>query len=153
MEQVKSFEIKFDLINEQPESFLPFSFQQLKQFVIHFPNAEFHPSFNEQFFNFIDKHPKISHISIKNIETFRIVNWSRLSNSLPLLFDINLSSCWLTTDEAIELMDKFQMLKKFHFKLSCPPDTLLNRLNKIWEMAYNKNEKCVKLLRTLQGKN
>lgn len=132
-----------------PVYFLPFSFKRLEKFSIYFPKPEFHSSFNGQFFNFINKHSMITHLSISEIDSPELVDWSRLADSLPLLVEITLSNCWFKTYEAIDLLVKFRMLKKFHFKLNDEYDSFLKRLGYKWEGRYKSVEKIVELKRRI----
>lgn len=128
-----------------PVCFLPFSFEKLEKFIISFPEAQYYNSFVEEFFNFICKHLTIKNLSITNISHSDIVDWSRLAESLPSLVEITLSTCWFSTDEAIDLLTKFQMLKEFHFKLSDAYDIFRRRLERNWEGTYKADGKSVVL--------
>lgn len=145
MKNVKLFSIRFCKLDEFPICFLPFSFENLEKFIISFPRAKFHSSFIDEFFNFINKHSTIKKLSITNICRSDVVDWSRLAESLPLLVEITLSTCWFSTDEAIELLYKFEMLKKFQFKLSDEYDILRRSLDRNWEGTYKAVEKSVVL--------
>ncbi|XP_055318374.1 uncharacterized protein LOC129576770 [Sitodiplosis mosellana] len=149
MKRVKSFKIHFDKLEELPECFLPFTFEQLEKLTIHFPKADFHSSFNEEFFNFIDKHSKIKHLTIGNIDTSGDVDWLELAKSLPLLVEISLGCCLFSTDEAINLISKFRMLNQLRFKLSDNYNSFRERLGYTWEGIYKVDDKTVELKRRI----
>lgn len=110
-ENVRAFQLYVRKWNVSP--IIPFSFKQLHSFVIEFPKSEFQSSFKEEFFNFINRHPTITHLAISNIENVEVVDWSRLAKSLPLLVEIWLDDCSLSIREASDIMDKFPKLERF----------------------------------------
>lgn len=81
MKNVKTFGIVLDL----PIPCLPFKFDQLRKFSLFFPKGEFLSAFSEEFFDFIGRHPTITELSIMNTEPLDIIDWSKLSQYLPLL--------------------------------------------------------------------
>lgn len=117
MKSVKSFNINVYWFNKLSVRFLPFSFERLENFYIYFPKPAFHSYFTEEFLNFIGRHSTIRCLLIEGIKSPGIVDWSRLAKCLPLLNIINIFDCPCSTSEAIEIIDKCQMLEKFCFKL------------------------------------
>ncbi|XP_055306465.1 uncharacterized protein LOC129570773 [Sitodiplosis mosellana] len=120
--------------NEWPTCSLPFSFEKLEKFDVSPPKQiEFLPNFFEDFFNFIDKFPKITDLSISSYENSSAMDWSRLTRSLPLLVTISIHISF-STDEAIDFMAKFPLLRKFNFMLSDLDELeyLCQRLGKKW---------------------
>lgn len=86
----------------------------------------FYRSFKESFFDFIEKHPKISHLKFTNPKTTFTMDWSRLACSLPLLVKIEiLKHLPVSGDEIIKANERFSVLKMFQFKLSDDYDTFL----------------------------
>ncbi|XP_055319522.1 ATP-dependent RNA helicase DHX8-like [Sitodiplosis mosellana] len=99
----------------------------------------------DEFYNFIDENSNISIVRISNIHP-SYVDWSRLARSLPLLDTIKLHAR-LSTGEAIELMAKFRMLKKFEFVLKDEYGHFRERLCYEWESKYDTAQKFVELKR------
>lgn len=152
MKGVKSF--KYDLFIHDSVfwSHFPFLFENLEKCRIHFP-LELFPigSFPDQFYNFIDRHSSIINLSIGGYiapsKGFLILDWSRLAKSLPLLLEFELFKYEISADEAIEIMNKFQMLKKFRFELRGDYDSFRIHLDKNWD---GKNiYGCVELIRKM----
>lgn len=91
----------------------------------------------EQFYNFVDKHSTITHLSI--INNRGPVDWSRLSRSLQLLSTIKLYNYRFSADDAIEFINNFQNLKKFCFILNGDYESFYKRLGNKWAGRYNTN--------------
>lgn len=150
MKSVKSFAINFESLKELPNHFLPFSFEQLTRFDVTYPIPNFRSSFQEEFFNFIEVHPTITHLGLHNC-LYLGVDWPRLAISLPLLVDMNLPDSSFLSDEAIEFISKFPTVKTFQFQLGDSRSKLeyfYQRLD-TWEVTYDSIENWVKLNRRI----
>lgn len=144
MKSVKMFRIRFDRLEALPQRFLPFEFEQLMMVRISFPKEEFRDSCQEEFFTFIEKHPNISTLHIRNIRSSDI-NWSRLASGLPVLAKFDLCDCSFSVDEIFELLPKFRMLKIFIFKLDGDVYSLSNPLRNAWDTQYCPDNKWVRM--------
>lgn len=150
MKSMKIFRINFENFNKLPVCYLPFGFEHLEKFRVYFPRSEFHSAFEEEFFNFIDKNSTIVHLQIGGVDWPWMINWSRLATSLPLLRFIKLDDCWLTTDEAIELLTKFEFLSTFCFKLKDEYDRFRIQLSEKWHGKYKMDTKFIELKKICQ---
>lgn len=111
MKSVKELEISYPVLKAMPARYLPFSCQCLEKFNIRFPLgflASSYNSFIEQFFNFIERHSTITHLRIMGFGRSSVANWSRVVKSLPLLNTIIIEDDWVSTEEAMKFIDKFQ---------------------------------------------
>lgn len=148
MKSVKEFRISIESQYNLPDfmPYLPFLFTNLESFRISFPpTPHLNASFTDQFFNFIDKHRSITNLTIPYIVSFGVLDWSKLAKSLPLLLAIEMTECYISADEAFEVMTEFRMLKKFIFRLRGDYDNFRKCLDKKWDGTYERDRKFVTL--------
>lgn len=136
MKNVKRFNISFFVLhtNEISESSFPFSFEKLERFCIAFFGLFIDNSrvpFETQIFDFIDRHPKITHITFIGVK----VDWSKLAKCSPSLHEIEFTSVLLSIGDVIVAMPKFQMLKKVKFEASrVDYEKFRTQLDSKWKM-------------------
>lgn len=133
MKSVKVFKIRLDQFKKSTIHFLPFSFKQLEKLHITFPKQELHYYFAKQFADFLDAHPKITHLTFSDFSR-SAVNWSRLVKSLPSLVCIRLCDCFLSTDQTIEIMAKFPTIKQFCFESRDNYFKIRHRFDEKWQL-------------------
>lgn len=152
---VKSFDI--DLARgglELKTIILPFVFPKLESIYIDYPND----LLNEHFYNFIEKHPTIRKIRIRNgckfesFDHYRFSNVlvSRLETSLPSLTEIELQFYTITTDQVISFVNRFKSLKIFcfnHYAEFLSIEYLRNRLDSCWSLTTTQRPDFIKIER------
>lgn len=156
MRNVKSFEIVLCALEELPVYFLPFSFQQLKKFYINFPQKQLCVPFVEEFFEFIGRHPTITHLYIRGSNTVmtKNFNWSRLAKSLSSLVEIEIPN-FFSAGEAFDIVAKFKSLKRFYFRSCENSDSFQTRFGGKWKVKttgfdrYNQAKITVELKRRI----
>lgn len=109
--EVRKFDmnLRFSHRTDLPE--IPFSFDQLEEFAISLKQI------NQEFFNFIKKHPQIRKLKItpSSPVDYNGVSDIQFAEALPLLIELNLTYYKLTMHEAIRFLGKFRFLKKMSF--------------------------------------
>lgn len=133
MKSVKNFDIRFTNAKTLPESFLPFSFQQLDTLSVRFPKPDFLATFTDEFFDFIARHPKITHLTIGNVLTTQL-DWVKLAESMPSLVSVTLY-LFIPSSKALDVLDKLPMLKQFQFVLiEDDYESFRRRMSKKWKV-------------------
>lgn len=164
MKNVKSFQIDFGTefnLAYVPVCFLPFSFENLEKFSIHFATTMY--SYQrldnqsiEKLYDFIEKHPKITYLAMEDFPRSWVIDWSRLVKSLPSLNTLKLGITFYPTGkivEIIEIMDKFPMVNTFYFWLfHHEHDSFFKEIDNEWNGTYDPKERYVKLKRRILKK-
>lgn len=117
---------------------MPFLFDQLEEFVF---GIRFF-AVNQNFMDFISKHPGILKLKISGINNNIVMiqtNKIKLAKLLPSLIELDLAHCTFSVDEVIQFVSELKRLKKFRFKFAqqifC--DTLSELLNDEWTLTQS----------------
>lgn len=129
-----------------PEPKIPFSFEQLCEFVI---KTDFR--LDEHFYRFLKKHPTIIKITLTQEEPFvfkyiRSEIKLKIATALPLLEEIDFFLQRFTIDEAITFMNNSKRLKTFSFTIDkqCNFGDLVACVGNKWKASIN-HQRYVKL--------